>query len=61
MDMNIYDNNDMVDNPILQQEIFNSENNIDVYQQDEDRENYSMTHLAEDDDYGENDGDEGFL
>lgn len=61
MDMNIYDNSDMIDNPILQQEIFNSENDIDVYQQDEERENYSMSHLAEDDDYGENDGDEGFL
>ena len=60
MDMNIYDNVDMIDNPILEREIQNVEHDIDMYQQEEDRENYSMAHLAEDDDYGENDGDEGF-
>ena len=60
MDMNIYDNAEMVDNPFIEREIQNVENDVDIYQQDEDRENYSMTHLAEDDDYGENDGDEGF-
>ena len=60
MDMNIYDNADIVDNPILEREIHNAEHEVDIYQQEEDRENYSMAHLAEDDDYGENDGDEGF-
>ena len=60
MDVNIYDNSDTVDNSNLERELHNIENDVDIYQQEEERENYSMAHLAEDDDFGENDGDEGF-
>ena len=60
MDMNIYDNSDMYDNQNLETEIYNAENDVDVYQQLEEQETFDISHLAEDDDYGENDGDEGF-
>ena len=51
---------DLVDPTFIINENENIENEENIYQNMEDVENNSLAHLADDDDYGENDGDEGF-
>ena len=46
-----------LEQPIILEE---GEEGEDVYLNDEDKENNDLGNLADDDDYGDNDGDEGF-